>query len=685
MADWLNVSTIAPRIAYIATAAQTAFTVPFVFFVDADLFVYKNTVLLTLAVDYTVTGAESPTGGTVTLLTGATLGDEIMIVRELEISQTTHIPPSGPLDVPAINIQFSRIIAMIQQIGNFLGRAIHFPDSDSTLSGELAPVATRKNRLLGFGTTGELVYPLGPSFVGSTSIGVVDIDSTATAQITTIPGTANIISTSGLAAPGDGGGGTYKRVGAMPVTGSFFQSADGAWWALVAAGSAGGSAIEFATRAAAVAASISADATFIRTAGYSTAGDGGEALYKRVTSLSGATNGFQSADGAWWQYADAIYNAAAFGAFPDFHEAAALSATVGGPITGSATFTAADVGALINLTGAGVAGADYFGAITGFNVNSVSVSPSISTAVTSVYGQWGQNNTSAIQAAIDAARVSFRGGTVLIPASQKYCVTQLDCTNTFSLILKGASGAIGSWLIPMRSTNSVIDATGTESFNMRDLSVGFSTNNNPSKQIAVPKVGLLIAPSTQTVGRDFINIENVYWTGRYSVATAYLDRASSSTMRKVGFSNYQQTPLNGTFAGVMTYNNALSVTSDFATTHSGIVNFSDWSFFACEFHSIDFSAGVGNQAVYLDNVREVQFFGGNMSSSSSSIINLAAGTIQNVLFQGVTFYSEMGPAPDHVIGGAGGMARVGIYFALLGQSGTTAANIGANTDFVNAP
>ena len=60
MADWLDVSDITPRIAYTATAAQTAFVVPFVFFEDEDLLVYQNTTLLTLATHYTVSGAESP-------------------------------------------------------------------------------------------------------------------------------------------------------------------------------------------------------------------------------------------------------------------------------------------------------------------------------------------------------------------------------------------------------------------------------------------------------------------------------------------------------------------------------------------------------------------------------------------------------------------------------------------------
>jgi hypothetical protein len=194
---------------------------------------------------------------------------------------------------------------------------------------------------------------------------------------------------------------------------------------------------------------------------------------------SAASNAFKKTTaGALASAGVSIFNVANYGALPDFHEAAGLSAVVGATITGGTTvnpFTASDVGSLINLTGAGVAGADYFGTITGFtNTNTVSVSPNTSTAVTNVYGQWGKDNTSAIQAAIDAAKAAG-GGTILIPTAKKYCVQQLNCTNAPPIILKGVSGVVGSLLIPMRSTNSVIDVTGTEAFNMRDISVGFST------------------------------------------------------------------------------------------------------------------------------------------------------------------------------------------------------------------
>lgn len=142
-APWIDVSDTTPRIAYTATAGQIAFTVPFVFFESDDLRVYQNDVLLTLEVQYSVAGAEQ-TGGTVTLTTGTVLGDEITISRHVAIEQTSHVPVFGPLDVPSINIQFSKLIAILQQLEDELLRSLRLPDSTAVTGDMLlvtAPVA----------------------------------------------------------------------------------------------------------------------------------------------------------------------------------------------------------------------------------------------------------------------------------------------------------------------------------------------------------------------------------------------------------------------------------------------------------------------------------------------------------------------------------------------------------------
>lgn len=155
MTEWLDVSSTTPRIAYTATASQTIFVVPFVFFEDTNLLVYQNDVILTLDTDYTVTGAEDEDGGTVTFATGATVGDSIVIARHVTIEQTTHIPPSGPLDVPAINIQISRIIAMLQEVADSDNRSIRQPDSDTDDIEALPAAASRALQYLAFDSAGN--------------------------------------------------------------------------------------------------------------------------------------------------------------------------------------------------------------------------------------------------------------------------------------------------------------------------------------------------------------------------------------------------------------------------------------------------------------------------------------------------------------------------------------------------
>jgi len=74
----------------------------------------------------------------------------------------------------------------------------------------------------------------------------------------------------------------------------------------------------YPSRALAMASNIPAARTYIMTAGYEAAGDGGRALYKRTPAPSPAEAWhFQSADGAWWELSEASPNVKMFGAKGD--------------------------------------------------------------------------------------------------------------------------------------------------------------------------------------------------------------------------------------------------------------------------------------------------------------------------------------------------------------------------------
>jgi hypothetical protein len=427
----------------------------------------------------------------------------------------------------------------------------------------------------------------------------------------------------------------------------------------------------FATRALAAAATVGAGVSFVRTAGFSAAGDLGGALYRRVTSLSSGASGFQSADSAWWQYSESVYNVAAFGAQPDYHEISALSTTGGSTITATGTpFYASDVGSMISVDGMGVTGAPYFGTITGFtNANSITVSPGLSTAQTNVFGQWGKDNTSAIQAAINMAR-SSGGGIVYLPTTGRYCITELDMTNSPTIQISGVVGVTSSSLIPMRSVNAVIDATGT-SLQIADITVG------RSNQIALPKVGLLISPSTIVGGIDFFDTKKVFWTGRYATATLFVNGVSDATMYKSSFLQYSNTG----YAAVFTATNLQNINSIFATTVNGS-GCTDWNFFGAEFHSL--AGASAPSAILLSGTVNWRFFGGIIGSSSSISTTEIANTVVNTIFSGTVFNADIAPQPVHILAGSGTISGMIMDLCNLQQSGTMNAGV-TTTNFFSRP
>lgn len=68
------------------------------------------------------------------------------------------------------------------------------------------------------------------------------------------------------------------------------------------------------SRAAAILMTIPASISYMRTAGYAVAGDGGGALYIKVGSQPTHGGKFRSADGAWWELAEDIVTPEMFGA-----------------------------------------------------------------------------------------------------------------------------------------------------------------------------------------------------------------------------------------------------------------------------------------------------------------------------------------------------------------------------------
>lgn len=127
----IPINDTAPRISYTATGGQTVFPYPFWITDEEDLKVYQNGTLLTLTTHYTVSDVLDTDGGNVTLVSGATADDVIVIVRDIPIERLTEFSTSGKFTAAAINLELSRIIAMLQQQETDSDRTLKLPDTST--------------------------------------------------------------------------------------------------------------------------------------------------------------------------------------------------------------------------------------------------------------------------------------------------------------------------------------------------------------------------------------------------------------------------------------------------------------------------------------------------------------------------------------------------------------------------
>lgn len=186
----LTIDDTEPTVSYTVGAAQTAFTVPFTFFADADLVVEvtvgSTTTTKTLTTDYTVTGAEVSGGGSVTFLVALT-SCTVTITRTIDLARTTNFPAAGPFEIDDLNLELDRLVAMIQQVSLTQVRALIQPTSDTATIGRLPAKATRASAYLAFDANGDPLAAADPAaYPASTFMATVLDDLTAAAARATL-------------------------------------------------------------------------------------------------------------------------------------------------------------------------------------------------------------------------------------------------------------------------------------------------------------------------------------------------------------------------------------------------------------------------------------------------------------------------------------------------------------------
>lgn len=140
----------AGRAEYTAIATQTAFPFTFKIYLDGDIKVYQTLAgatpddtadLLTLTTDYTVS-ISGDNGGTITLVTGAAVGDTITLVRDLSIDRLIEYQNNGDLLAGTLNQDQNYQTYLIADKDAENTRFLRLPNSSQNVSSELpAPLS----------------------------------------------------------------------------------------------------------------------------------------------------------------------------------------------------------------------------------------------------------------------------------------------------------------------------------------------------------------------------------------------------------------------------------------------------------------------------------------------------------------------------------------------------------------
>ena len=256
--------------------------------------------------------------------------------------------------------------------------------------------------------------------------------------------------------------------------------------------------------------------------------------------------------------------------------------------------------------------------------------PSDATINVKDYGAAGDghhDDTLVIQTAIDKAQQV--GGTVYLPPG-KYLITSLNMTNRNQVSLIGAN-TLSTSLIARQDSVHMIDLSGSMYCRLENFNINTGDR--------VPYTAILLGQNIHW-SANALHLQNLYVTGKYSVAALYCFGCQSSDIVNCDFYNYKP---DDTPVVIFTKTNCAGVKSDFTELADAEVSTGDWTLVACEIHSFAAQHGGASKApaVHLDGTGQMRWIGGNISGSGPAYVRFSYGP-RWTIFQGTTFYSDNG-------------------------------------------
>jgi hypothetical protein len=154
----MTVASTLSRATYLGDGVSTAFPVPFRFIDAAHLRVVRRSsagveTTLVLSVDYSVSGADNPAGGSVTLGTAPAVGEVLAIIRNVPMDQTLDYVANDPFPAESHERGLDKLTMALQQVDEQVDRSLRVPVTDAPISA-FPSAAERAGKFLAFGAGG---------------------------------------------------------------------------------------------------------------------------------------------------------------------------------------------------------------------------------------------------------------------------------------------------------------------------------------------------------------------------------------------------------------------------------------------------------------------------------------------------------------------------------------------------
>lgn len=130
----MSISSETSRVSYSGNGVTTAFSFPYPFKLSSDLVVLsvdsttKVETTKVITTDYTVSGAGTSAGGTVTMLSAPATGTTLVIYRDPPITQSLSLSENEVIPVSSVNDSFDKITQIAQRLDNLSSRSLRAPE-----------------------------------------------------------------------------------------------------------------------------------------------------------------------------------------------------------------------------------------------------------------------------------------------------------------------------------------------------------------------------------------------------------------------------------------------------------------------------------------------------------------------------------------------------------------------------